>query len=114
MRKYNNKTKKTMIIILILFVVIVVIFSYAIKKSIDIDRTAYEIKSGAIIFDKEQNMITTSNEGILRIKWGGDYYLKYNDKDYDIGSHAVVYNTNNGNITSYGFDLAGYAIKKDA
>ena len=102
MRKYNNKTKKTMIIILILFVVIVVIFSYAIKKSIDIDRTAYEIKSGVIMFDKEQNMITTSNVGILRIKWGGDYYLKYNDKDYDIGSHAVVYNTNNGNITLYG------------
>lgn len=102
MRKYNNRTKKTMMIIGILFVGIIVIFSYAIKKSIDIDKTAYEITSGAILFDKEYNMLTTNQEGILRIKWGGDYYLKYNDKDHDIGSHAVIYNTNNGDTTLYG------------
>ena len=102
MRKYNNRTKKTMIIILILFVVIIVIFSYAIKKSIDIDKTAYEINIGSILFDKEYNMITTSNEGIIKIKWGGDYYLKYNEKDYDLGTHSVVYNSNNGDTTLYG------------
>ena len=102
MRKYNNKTKKTMMIIMILCVVIIVIFSYAIKKSIDIDRTAYEISTGSILFDNEQNMITTNKEGIIKIKWGGDYYLSYDDKDYDLGTHAVVYNSNNGNITLYG------------
>lgn len=102
MRKYNNRTKKTMIIIGILFVGIVIIFSYAIKKSIDIDKTAYEINTGSIMFDKEYNMLTTSSEGILKIKWGGDYYLKYNDKDYDIGTHAIIYSSNNGNITLYG------------
>ena len=102
MRKYNNRTKKTMIILLVLFVVIIVIFSYAIKKSIDIDKTAYEIPSSSVMFDKEHNMLRTTTEGILRIKWGGDYYLKYNDKDYDIGTHAVVYNSNNGNTTLYG------------
>lgn len=102
MRKYNNSTKKTMIIIGILFVVIVIIFSYAIKKSIEIDKTAYEIVSGSIMFDKEYNMLTTSGEGILKIKWGGDYYLKYNEEDYDIGPHAVVYNSNNGDTTLYG------------
>lgn len=102
MRKYNNKTKKTMIILLVLFVVIIVIFSYAIKKSIDIDKIAYEIPTSSIMFDKEYNMLITSAESILRIKWGGDYYLKYNDKDYDIGTHAVIYNSNNGNISLYG------------
>lgn len=102
MRKYNNRTKKTMIIIGILCIGLIVIFSYAIKKSIDIDKTAYEISSGSILFDKEYNMLTTNQEGILRIKWGGDYYLKYNDKDHDIGTHAVIYNTNNGDTTLYG------------
>ena len=102
MRKYNNRTKKTMIIIGILCIVLIAIFSYAIKKSIDIDKTAYEISTSSILFDKEYNMLTTSSSGILRIKWGGDYYLKYNDKDYDIGSHAVIYNANNGDIGLYG------------
>lgn len=102
MRKYNNKTKKTMIILLVLFIVIIVIFSYAIKKSIDIDKIAYEIPASSIMFDNEYNMLATNTEGTLRIKWGGDYYLKYNDKDYDIGTHAVIYNSNNGNITLYG------------
>lgn len=102
MRKYNNRTKKTMIIILILFVGIIVIFSYALKKSIDIDKTAYEINMGSIMFDDEYNMITTNSKGVLRIKWGGDYYLKYNDKDHNIGTHAVVYNSSNGNTTLYG------------
>lgn len=102
MRKYNNRTKKTMIIIGILCVALIIIFSYAIKKSIDIDKTAYEINSGSILFDKEYNMLTTNTDGILRIKWGGDYYLKHNDKDHDIGTHAVIYNTNNGDTTLYG------------
>lgn len=102
MRKYNNKTKKTIIIISILFVVIIAIFSYAIKKSIDIGKTAYEINTGAIMFDKEQNMISTSKSGIIKIKWGGDYYLKYDEKNYDLGTHAIVYNSTNGDINLYG------------
>lgn len=102
MRKYNNKTKKTMIIMGILFILIIIIFSYALKKSIDIDKTAYEIKSGSILFDTDYNMLTTSDIGTLKIKWGGDYYLKYNNIDYDIGTHAIIYNSNNGDIALYG------------
>ena len=92
MRKYNNRTKKTMIIIGILCVALIIIFSYAIKKSIDIDKTAYEISSGSILFDKEYNMLTTSTDGILRIKWGGDYYLKQSDKDTLFGKYIINMN----------------------
>ena len=110
MRKYNNKTKRTMIIILVLFAIIVIIFSLFLKKSIEIDRTAYEILPGSILFDNEQNMITTNEEGIMRIKWGGDYYLKYKDTDYDLGTHSVIYHSNNGDITLYG---KYYEVKSD-
>ena len=110
MRKYNDKMKKTILIIGILFIVIIVIFSYAIKKSIDIDRTAYKLASGAILFDKEQKMLTLSDEGIVKIKWGGDYYLKYKEKEYDLGQHAVVYKSNNGDIALYG---KYYEVEKD-
>ena len=102
MRKYNNKMKKTMILIGVLFIIIIIIFSYAIKKSIDIKRTAYKLTIGAILFDKDQNMLTLSEEGTLRIKWGGDYYLKYQEKDYDLGPHSVVYNSTNGDMSLYG------------
>ncbi len=102
MRKYNNKTKKTIMIVMILCVGIVVIFSLFLKKSIDIGRTAYSVSSGSILFDKDENMITTSSSGTLRIKWGGDYYLIYDDKNYDLGSHSVIYDSNSGDISLYG------------
>ena len=110
MRKYNNKTKKTMIIIFGLFAIIIVIFFLFLRKSIEIDRTVYEIKSGSILFDKNQNMLTLNNEGIIRIKWGGDYYLKYNEEEYDLGTHAVIYDSNTGNISLYG---EFYEVERD-
>ena len=102
MRKYNNKTKKTIIIIGILCVGIIVIFSLFLKKAIDVGKTAYTVKSGSILFDKDENMITTTSSGTLRIKWGGDYYLIHDDKNYDLGSHSVVYDSSSGDISLYG------------
>lgn len=102
MRKYNNKTKKTMMIILGLFAIIIVIFFLFVKKAIEVDKTAYEVKSGAILFDKGNNMLTLTNKGVIKIKWGGDYYLEYNEEDYDLGTHVVSYDSNTGNITLYG------------
>ena len=102
MRKYNGKTKKPMIIILILFVGIVIIFSLFLKKAIDVGKTVYTVPQLSILFDKDQNMITTVEEGTIKMKWGGDYYFLYQDKEYDLGSHSVVYHSNNGDITLYG------------
>ena len=102
MRKYNNRTKKTMIILAVLFVGIIIIFSLFLKKSFDVEKTAYKISSGSIMFDEEYNMLTTNTEGILKVQWAGDYYLKYNNKDHNLGTHAVIYNTNNGDTTLYG------------
>ncbi len=102
MRKYNNKTKKTMIIIGILFVGIIVIFSLFLKKSMALDRTIYSIAPGSILFDNEQNMITTTEEGSIQMKWEGDYYLTLGSDTYNLGEHAVVYNSSSGDINLYG------------
>lgn len=110
MRKYNSKTKKTMMIIGVLFVIIIVIFSLFLKKSIEIDRTAYTVSSGSILFDVDQNMITTNQEGIIKVKWGGDYYLLYDEENYDLGTHSVVYETGSGDISLYG---KFYEVTKD-
>ena len=102
MRKYNDKMKKTMLIIGGLFVGIIVIFSLFLKKAIDVGKTVYDVPINSVLFDVNQKMISTTEEGHIRIKWGGDYYLIYQDKEYDLGSHAVVYQSNNGDITLYG------------
>ena len=102
MRKYNDKTKKTIITIIALFMGIVVIFSLFLKKAIDVGKTVYKVTTSSVLFDKDQNMITTTQDSTIRIKWAGDYYLTYNDKEYDLGKHAVVYHANDGSINLYG------------
>ena len=102
MRKYNGKTKKTMIMIFGLFAIIIVIFSLFIKKSIDIERTAYEVSDGDVLFDNEYNMLNIVGNGVIKIKWGGDYYLTYKEESYNLGKQVVVYDVNSGDIDLYG------------
>ena len=102
MRKYNNKTKRTIMIIAILFVVFTIIFSLFLKRSIDVAKAAYTVDIGSILFDNEENMITTTTESSIKMKWAGNYYLTEEDKRYNLGNHSVVYNSNNGDISLYG------------
>ena len=102
MRKYNSKTKKTMIIILVIFAIFIIIFSLFLKKYSEVKKTAYTVSVGSILFDREQNKITTNKEATIKIKWGGDYYLVYDDKNYNLGKHSVVYDANSGDISLYG------------
>lgn len=102
MRKYNGKTKKTMMVIVGLFAIIIVIFSLFLKKSIDIEKTYYEVSDGDVLFDNEDTMLNIIGTGGIRIKWGGSYYLTYEDKNYNLGKQAVVYNLSSGDIDLYG------------
>lgn len=102
MRKYNNRTKKTIIIIAIVFVIFIIIFSWFLKKSYDVATTAYKVSSGSILFDENQNMIATTSEATIKMKWGGNYYLVYEDRNYNLGKNTAVYNSNNGDISLYG------------
>ena len=102
MRKYNNKMKIAIGIVVVLLIVIVIVFSLFIKKSIDLDKIEYIVSNASVLFDSDNNMITTTNDGIIKVKWGGNYYLKYNDKNYNLGDHSVVYHPGSGNISLYG------------
>jgi hypothetical protein len=68
----------------------------------DIAKTAYTVNVGSILFDSDKNKITTSSEAVIKIKWGGDYYLVYNDENINLGKHCVVYNSSSGDISLYG------------
>lgn len=110
MRKYNSKTKRTMIIIGAIFAVFIIIFSLFINRFNKVKTTAYKVAVGAVLFDNEQNKIVTKDEATMRIKWAGDYYLKYDEENINLGTHSVVYNSNNGDISLYG---KFYEINKD-
>ena len=102
MRKYNSKTKRTILIIGAVFAIFIVIFSLFIKRSIDVAKTAYQVDIGSILFDNDKNMITTTTESKIKMKWAGNYYLQYDNDNYNLGNHSVVYNSTTGDITLYG------------
>lgn len=102
MRKYNSKTKRTMIIIGVIFAVFIVIFSLFLNKYNKVKTTAYRVPVGAVLFDYEQNKIVTKDEGTLKIRWGGDYYLNYDEKNTNLGKHSVIFDSKTGDISLYG------------
>ena len=110
MRKYNSKTKRTMIIIGAIFAIFIIIFSLFLNRYNKVKTTAYRIATGSVLFDNEQNKIITKDDSTMRIKWGGDYYLKYKDDNINIGKHSIIYDSNNGDITLYG---KFYEVNKD-
>lgn len=102
MRKYNKKTKITIGIVIGLILIIVIIFFLFINKAREIDKIEYQVYNNSILFDADRNMINTTNNGNIKIKWGGNYYLVYNDENYNLGKHSIVYNSNTGRISLYG------------
>ena len=102
MRKYNKKTKLTIGIVSGIFLIIIVIFSLFLKKYNDIDKILYNVDKGSILFDSDNNLISTTIDGIIKIRWGGNYYLKYNDNNYNLGKNSVVYTPINGSLHLYG------------
>ena len=102
MRKYNSKTKRTMIIIGVIFAVFIVIFSLFLNRFNKVKTTAYRVPVGSVLFDYEQNKVVTKNEGTLKVRWAGDYYLKYDEDNINLGKHSVIYNAGTGDISLYG------------
>ncbi len=102
MRKYDGKNKKFIGIILAIAFVIIVIFSFFLKKVIDIGKIEYTISSGSVVFDADKNKIEITKDTKLKVKWSGNYYLLDDDEMINLTDHAVVYDTSNGNLMLYG------------
>ena len=101
-RKYNGKNKMSFIIILIVSIVIIAIFSLFIYKYSKISKIQYVVEAGSVIQDTDKNFLSVDNESVLKIKWGGKYYLINKDETIDLGKKVIVYNTVNGKMNLYG------------
>ena len=102
MRKYDIKNKRNIGIIIVISVIIIVMFSLVISLFLKADKKEYEVLSGTLVFDKDKTIVKVENTGIIKTKWNNDYYLIYNDKNYELGDTAIAYKEDTGEIYLYG------------
>lgn len=102
MRKYDIKNKRNIGIIIVISVIIIVMFSLVISLFLRTDRKEYEVLSSTLVFDKDKTIIKIDDSGIIKTKWNNDYYLVYNDDNYELGDTAIAYNEETGVIYLYG------------
>lgn len=102
MRKYDGKNKKFIGIILGIVLVIIIIFSFFLKKVLDVGKIEYTISANSVVFDADKNKIDITKDTKLKVKWSGNYYLLDDDKMINLTDHTVVYDTTNGNLKLYG------------
>lgn len=102
MRKYDIKNKRNIGIIIVISVVIIIMFSLFIRLFLSSDKKEYQVPSGTLAFDKDKTMIKVDDSAIIKTKWNNEYYLLYNDYDYELGDTATLYNETTGEIYLYG------------
>lgn len=102
MRKYDIKNKRNIGIIIVISVIIIIMFSLIIRLFLRAEKEEYVLSSGTLVFDKDKTIIKVDNTGIIKTKWNNDYYLIYNDDNYELGDTAIAYNDVTGVIYLYG------------
>lgn len=96
------KNKRNFIIILIITIITIVVFSLFLSKYLKMSKIEYDVKAGAVVLDANKNYINVLEDSIIKVKWNGNYYLKYDNKNINLGSNSISYNDLTGEITLYG------------
>lgn len=102
MRKYDIKNKRNIGIIIGISVIIIVMFSLIIRLFLSGDRREYTVNSDSLVFDKDKSIIKVLDSGTIKKKWSNEYFLSYNDKNYELGDTAISFNEKSGEIVLYG------------
>lgn len=102
MRKYDIKNKRSIGIIIAISVLIIIMFSLVIRLFLSIDKKEYQVIPGTLVFDKDKTIVKVESNATIKMKWNKEYYLKYNDKDIELGTSAISYNEDTGELHLYG------------
>ena len=102
MRKYDIKNKRNIGIIIAISVLIIIMFSLVIRLFLSIDKKEYQVIPGTLVFDKDKTIVKVESNATIKMKWNKEYYLKYNDKDIELGTSAISYNEDTGELHLYG------------
>lgn len=94
MRKLNKKNKAYIIalssLVAIVFVVIALFIIYKIK---DIN-IKYEVSAGSFVYNKDNELVSITNDTYVKKDFLSNYYIIKDDKKINIGSNAIIYNSN--------------------
>lgn len=96
------KNKRNFIIILIISIITIVVFSLFLTRYLRLSRLEYSIASSSVVMDANKNYFSIDADAKLKIKWNGNYYLQYDDKNINLGKKTVIYNDLTGQISLYG------------
>ena len=110
-RKYDKRNKRSFILILVLSIAIICVFSLFIYRYIKSSKLEYKVAAGTIIQDTSKNYVSLSDDAIMKVRWNGNYYLKYNDEVMNFSDKVITYNTIDGSMKLYG---TFYEIMEDA
>lgn len=101
-RVFDKKNKRYMIFIGILIAVIISLFTFALVFVIQKNNNKYTIPANYVAYDADKNLIETTKAATLKKKWNRNYYLDYDDNNYNMGKSVVFFNKNTKGLNLYG------------
>lgn len=102
LRKYDLRNKRSFLIVGIIAIILIVIFSFFIYKFIKIGKVEYKLDSGTVIMDNNNDSMVLKENATLKMKWTGNYYLKYNNSKKEEVLSPNVISYEDGKIHLYG------------
>lgn len=101
-RKYDLRNKRSFLIVGIIAIILIVIFSFFIYKFIKIGNVEYKLDSGTVIMDNNNDSMVLKENATLKMKWTGNYYLKFDDSKKEEVLSPNVISYDDGKIYLYG------------
>ena len=102
LRKYDLRNKRRFLIVGIIAIILIVIFSFFIYKFIKIGNVEYKLDSGTVIMDNNNDSMVLKENATLKMKWTGNYYLKFDDSKKEEVLSPNVISYDDGKIYLYG------------
>lgn len=102
LRKYDLRNKRSFLIVGIIAIILIVIFSFFIYKFIKIGNVEYKLDSGTVIMDNNNDSMVLKENATLKMKWTGNYYLKFDDSKKEEVLSPNVISYDDGKIHLYG------------
>ncbi len=101
-REYDFRNKRNLVIILVLAIIIIIIFSLFIYKYKHTKTIEYKVNTGSILQDNHKKYINIEEDGLLKLRWNDNYYLKYQKKKTNLGKNVIVYDPISNKLKLYG------------
>lgn len=103
MRKLGKKNKISFGVFTLIVILVIAIFAYGINRVLSYEKEEYELSTGSILYDEDNNFISLSSASLMNLKWNGKYYITLEDNTaYNLGEETVVFNTNDYRMYLYG------------